>query len=396
MVFEHVTLLAQRLGVEYTRALQLVAAKARARNLKSLLLRFASTIASGESEHVFIREESRVEGGRYAGEYGRSVENLKKWTDAYAALLVSVTLIVVVALVSTLLGALEKSFIIIIGFTMFAITSGGVYIILRTAPYEQITYDGETGGPPERIRAKFLLRTLGPLGLMLAVVLGFALGVGYGLIAFGLFLLPAGWYARLDDKNVRKIDAEVPSFARSLGTIAGATNSTLSAALNHLDLRSLGALAPHVVRLRTRLQNQLPTALSWERFKSETGNELLSRSADILVDSVELGGSGDEIGEIAASYASTVAELRQTRQLTSSSFALLVMPMHVAMTGLLLFILEIVATFDEKLRDVAAGIVDDAQEAATSLSDTMGLDIFQQQDLTLITGMIDSLVTRPV
>ena len=54
VVFEQANLLALRLGVEYTRALQLVAAKVRASNIKSLLLRFASTIASGESEQVFI------------------------------------------------------------------------------------------------------------------------------------------------------------------------------------------------------------------------------------------------------------------------------------------------------------------------------------------------------
>jgi flagellar protein FlaJ len=61
--FEQVHLLAQRLGVEYTRALQMVAAKARAPNIKSLLLRFSNTIATGESEHAFIREETRIEGG---------------------------------------------------------------------------------------------------------------------------------------------------------------------------------------------------------------------------------------------------------------------------------------------------------------------------------------------
>ena len=389
VIFEQVNLMAQRLGIEYTRALQLVATKAKASNIKSLLLRFASTIASGESEHVFIREESRIEAGRYANEYGRSVENLKKWTDAYAALLVSVTLIVVVALVSTLLGALEQSFILIIGFTMFAITSGGVYIILRTAPYEQITYDGDIGGPPDRVKARFFLRTLGPLGLMMGVVVGYAFGVGPGLIVFGVFLLPAGWYARQDDKKVRAIDPEIPTFIRSLGTISGATNATLSMSLNSLDLMSMGSLSPYIVRLRTRLLSQLPTRLSWERFKSETGNELLARSTEMLVDGVELGGNGEEIGEIASSYASSVAELRQMRQLTSSSFTFLVIPMHVAMTGLLLFILQIVATFDERLRVVSAELIGQAEQGATAaLGANMSLDLFQAQNLTLISGMI--------
>jgi len=388
VIFEQVNLLAQRLGVEYTRSLQLVAAKARAQSIKSLLLRFASTIASGESEHVFIREESRLEGGRYANEYNRSIENLKKWSDAYAALLVSVTLIIVVALVSTLLGALEQNFILIMGFTMLMITTGGVFLILRTAPYEQITYDGESGGPQERTRARLLLKTLGFLGFLLAAVLSVTLGVGYALIVFGIFLLPAGYYARLDDKRVRSLDVEVPTFVRSLGTVAGATSSTVSSALAQLDLGSMGNLAPHIVRLRTRLLSQLPTRLSWERFKSETGNELLARSSDMLVDAVEMGGKGEEIGEITSVYASAVAELRQVRQLTASSFSFLIIPMHTAMVGLLLFIVEIVSTFDEKLRDAAVGMSSGSDAAAGSVSGAGSLDMFQPQDLTMINGVI--------
>ena len=64
--------------------------------------------------------------------------------------------------------------------------------------------------------------------------------------------------------------------------------------------------------------------------------------------------------------------------------------MHAAMSGLLLFILQIVETFDQKLREVASGLVDDAVSSSSGSSgaSTPGLDMFQSQDLTLITGMI--------
>ena len=398
VVFEQVYLLAQRLGVEYTRALQMVAEKARASNLKSLLLRFASSIASGESEHVFLREESRIEAGRYANEYARSIENLKKWTDAYAAMMVSVTLIVVVAMISTLLGAMGSSFIIIVGVTMLLITSGGVYIILRTAPYEQITYDGDTDGPPDRARARFYLRTLVPLGVLLvlgggyltvALGAGYETGVGLALIGLAAVLFPTGYFARRDAGRMDALDGEVPTFIRSLGTIAGTTRSTLSTAMLHLDLESMGSLEPHVTRLRTRLSSELPADLTWERFNTETGNELLRRSTEMLVDGVEMGANGEEVADIVSSYASNVTSLRETRQMTSSSFAFLVIPMHTAMTALLLFILQIVVTFDEKLREVAVGITGEVAGAGASVP---GLDMFQAQDLTLISTMITMVI----
>ena len=390
--FEQVHLLAQRLGVEYTRALQMVANRAKASNIKSLLLRFSNTIATGESEHDFIREESRIEGGRYTNEYSRSVENLKKWTDAYAAMLVSVTLIVVVALVSTLLGALESSFVVMVGFTMVMITSGGVYLILRTSPYEQFTYDGNTEGPPDRARARFLLRTLGPLGVLGGLMAAYAFGVGHGLVLFGIFLFPTGFFARLDDNKVRAIDEEVSTFVRSLGSVAGATRSTISSALSQLNLGSMGSLEPHVTRLRTRLLSQLPADLSWERFNTDTGNELLRRSTEMVVDGVEAGARGEEVGEIASAYATRIAELRQLRALTASSFSFLLIPMHVAMTGLLLFILQIVSTFDQKLREVAGTVAQGGEAAGGGPASVPGMDIFAGQDVGLITVMITVVI----
>ena len=391
--FEQASLLAQRLGIEYVRALQMVAEKARAPNVKSLLLRFSNTIASGESEHAFIREEARIEGGRYANEYSRSVENLKKWTDAYAAMMVSVTLIVIVALVSTLLGSLDQRFVMIVGVTMVMIACAGVYLILRTAPYEQITYDGEGDGPPDRARAKFLLRTIVPIAAIAASFI-YVLGdnLGLALVLIGVSLFPVGYLARRDDSRVRKIDEEVATFTRSLGAVAGATSSTLSSALNNINPASLGTLQPYIERLRTRLSHQMPNALSWQRFKEETGNELLRRSSDMLVDGVELGADAEECGEIASAYSTRVAELRELRALTANSFGFLIVPLHAAMSGLMLFILQIIITFNDQLTEVTSEIVGTPGGLSAVSGIPPGMNIFASQNLTLISSMITIVI----
>ncbi len=122
----------------------MVSEKAKASNIKSLLLRFAASISSGESEAEFVVQETRTEGERYKNEYERSVENLRKWTDAYAAVLISVTLIMVVSLVSTMIGSLGQGFIVAMGFVLLFITSIGVFVIYKVAPVEQVTFDGAT------------------------------------------------------------------------------------------------------------------------------------------------------------------------------------------------------------------------------------------------------------
>ena len=304
----------------------------------------------------------------------------------------SVSLIIVVALTSTLMGAVDQSFVFIIGAVMFCITAGGVYVILRSAPYEQVTYDGEPIGSQDRRTASLLLRTLGTLGLLSAVFIGYRMGAGPALLILGIFLLPAAYFAVRDDGRVHAIDGEVATFVRALGSVAGATGSTPASALDKIDLKSMGSLEPHIVRLKIRLASHLPSELCWDRFKAEAGSELLRRALEMLMDGVELGGDADEIGEIAGSYASSIAELREKRRLTSSSFTYLVIPMHAAMTGLLLFILEIIANFNNRLSEAAVGLLDKAETAVPTMVQGTGLQIFQSQDLTMVTLMVTSVV----
>ena len=386
--FEQVYLLAQRLGLEYANAFQNVAGRAKASNIKSLLLRFASTISSGESEPEFIIEETRLESRRYINEYESSVENLKKWTDAYAALLVSVTLIVVVALVSTLTGALQQNFVVLMGFGTFFITGVGVWIILRTSPYEDKTYTGVTGIPPDRRRAKLLLMTLGPVGVILALVLGYLYGIGAGLTVLGLALLAPGYFASRDDKKVSALDKEISTFIRTLGVTAGAKQTTLGMALPDLDLKSMGSLEPYVEKLKIRLAAQIPPDICWEQFKTETGNELVRRSAGMLVESVELGADAGKVGDVAATYAAAVSEMRDVRRLTASSFTFLALPMHAAMTGLLMFILAIVTTFTDKLQEVAGEVTQGAVDGVSG----PGADLFAAQDLSVATGVVTFVI----
>ena len=289
--FQYVHLLANRVGLEYTRAFQLVSEKARASNVKSLLLRFAASISSGESERGFIEQEMRLSAERYGNEYDRSVENLRKWTDAYAAVLVSVTLIMVVSMVSSMLGSLGENFIVLMAMTLFFITSIGVYVIYKVAPVEPTTYDSPQGITQFRKRSRSLLFVLGPVGLISACLVApqfdLLAGASAAFLIVGVSLLPAAFFAWKDDSAIEKLDSELPVFLRSIGNVAGSTGVTLTRALNGIDTRSMGSLAPHINRLHVRLTSQLPSRECWEKFRGETGSELVNRTTHMMVDGVE-------------------------------------------------------------------------------------------------------------
>ena len=59
--FEHIHVAAERMKMSYSQAFQIVSEKARASSVKSLLLRFAAALSSGESEWEFIAQEATTE-----------------------------------------------------------------------------------------------------------------------------------------------------------------------------------------------------------------------------------------------------------------------------------------------------------------------------------------------
>ena len=385
--FKQVYLLTKRLGFEYSRSFQLVSTRARAETIKNLLLRFAGAISSGESEHEMLMQESRVEREKFVSEYQRAVQTLQKWIDAYAALMVSLTLIVVVALISTMIYPIGESFVLMMVGTMYVVSFFGSYVIYRSAPYEVKMFKNRRG-PKERQRAVFFFKVLTPIGILAALAvmfIGGTLGFGLAMIALGASLMPAGIYAFLDDNKVTKLDQDVSKFLRSMGNVSGALGTTLSAAMAKIDRRSLGTLEPHSNRLHARLSARINPKVCWDRFIDETGSELAHRSTRMFVDGVDLGGKPERVGAIAADYAMDIGLLRAGRQVTAIPFAYLNMALHGAMTGLLIFILEVMRTFQEKLSEPLEQLGDQSSLIQGQVPD---LPVFRPSDTGLITVLI--------
>ena len=282
--FRQVYLMTKRMGFEYSRAFRLVAKKAKAENIKNLLLRFAGAINSGVSEVDFLLEEAKVEAESYNSTYLRSIETLSKWADAYAALLVSVTLVVVVAMISTMLSQLGNSFLMMLTFAMVFVTAFGVYIIFRTAPSEEIVYQNRRG-PKLRQTSKRLLIIGAPAGVILGVFLSLSHGLPMLLIMIGLGLLPSGVFAWMDNGKIGKVDKEASAFIRSLGNVAASLQSTVSVALEKIDRRALDTLDPMIRRLQVRLNRSIDPEKSWDAFRKDLAESLDEVSAvDLAAD----------------------------------------------------------------------------------------------------------------
>ena len=350
--FGDVHILSTRLNYDYAEACRLKGEVTREEDVKSLLLRLSSSLAAGEEEHNFLTREAQTQAETYGNEYERQIESTKKWTDSYVALIVSAALIIIIAVVSMMLYQVGLVFLFGLAGTTVAVTVAGSWIIWKSVPKETKTHSLPERSREQRL-ARRALKILLPLGLIVgALSFLMGLGLGWAMILVAVLVLPVGLVMSRDDKKINKRDSDIASFLRALGAVTKTTGTTVTEALGRIDIRSTGSLAPDVKRLHVRLTSGIEPDLCWRRFVAETGSELIDRTVRIFWDGINKGGDPDEVGARASFFATKIAQLRAKRQMVSSTFGWLSMPMHAALVVLLVFIVNVMELFGQAIQSI--------------------------------------------
>lgn len=375
--FRQVHILASRWGYAYAKACKYISQRLKDEYLSKFFGRMSNILSSGEPEKNFLKQEKLTREEIYCNEYERSVESLKKWTDGYTALMVSMTLVVTIILVSVMIYNIENietiAFLIVL---LTTFTCGiALFIIYKAAPAEKKVHTLIRKSREQEI-IRFLSRILLPAGavsLIALILIGVKLQ--YILLAITFFTLPIGLFAMIDDKNIDERDSSFPAFIKTLGTLAGTTGITIRSAMKDLDKETIGCLKPGVEELHAGLLMGLTSKHCWEKFIGETGSELINRCSRIFTDAVELGGDPAEIGNIVSTSSLVIVLLRMKRRLVSSGFRGLAITLHTVMVGLLIFIVEIISKF--------SGLVSKVSDSHTSLQGSisgMGMSMFNVAD----------------
>jgi flagellar protein FlaJ len=346
-----VYLLTRNYGYDYATACRVAAEEAHHPALKDFLIRLSNAFGTGEDEEKFLRGETERMVEVYTNKYLSDVESLKKWTDGYAALLVSVVLIIAVFLISSMLFKMGDIYLmsLLAGALFCFVTFFGVYVIYRVAPYEIMMHSLEIKSEEQELArrmSRVILPALGTTVLILVVI-----GVEPWIIFLVLaaLLAPIGVVGMRDWKKVEKRDFDLSTFLKSLGTIAGTAVATLGVSLEHLDKKSVASLEEPVNRLQKRLMSGINQKICWRYFVGETGSELINKFTNVFLDAIDLGGNATKIGEVTARSSLGIAILRAKRRLVSSGFINLVIPLHATMCGVLIFIYRIMFSFNNSI-----------------------------------------------
>jgi len=383
---KRVELTRKRLKHDYARACRAVGEPLEEEEMKGLLLRFSSSLISGEPEAEFLAREAKARAEDYENEYTRQLETMKMWTDAYISLILSAVLVVVIGIVSTMIWKIETTLIIAMAFISIATTAVGVWLIWVVSPKESMVLKW-AGSREQKLAKKFFKPALGA-----AIIIGVAFmimgqNLGLALIAIAALLFPVGFMMTSDDKKVYKRDDEIGTFLRSLGGVCTALGTTVNAALDRLDLDAINVLRESVKNLHTRLTAGIRSKLCWHRFIDETGSELTNRSVGMFYDAIEVGGSAGQAGQQAANFANRIALLRARRRTISGPFRYLCITMHICVVLILVFITEVIVAF--------GGMVMSAQDNIPTVSGAptlSSLSSFNLSGLELMHNMVMPLV----
>lgn len=385
--FSRVHLLSQKLGYDYAHACATVGLAIKSEAMVSLLLRFASALTSGQPEKDFLSEEALVQSKAYEKEYERDLASLTKWTDAYAAVTVSATLIVVINMTSSLIYPLSNAMLLTLVFTAIATTGATAWIMGRAAPKEVIDIFSPEGPWTQRTALKIVYYVIGGIFIICPLLWLLEIDIGWLTLVAALLLLPLGGISMLAGREIDKKDRELGPFLRSLGSMAVSTGTTLTEALTRIDISSFPALEPDLARLRNRMAAAIEPDLCWQKFALETGSKLIGETVKVFNDAVRLGADPDTIGFLAADFSARTIMLRAKRKVTASTFTWLTIAMHGTVSGLMLLMLEIVINFVTRMSEATATLDEQALAAFAS-----ALPIFNAPQLGFYRLMTVSMV----
>jgi archaeal flagellar protein FlaJ len=353
--FRRVDLTCERLKYDYAKGCRMVGETTKEPKMRELLLRFSSSLLCGEPESDFLIREAKSQSEDYDNEYGRKLETLKLWTDAYVSLILSAILVIIMGIVSTMIYKMDTAFILGLVFISTFTTATGVWLIYLMTPRERMVLN-HAGSKEQKQARKVFGITLPAAAIICAVILISGINIGYAFLAFSALAFPVGWIMLKDDAKVFKRDSEIGTFLASLGGICGAMGTTVKEALGKIDVESINTLRGEVKRLYIRLKSGIQPRVCWNEFVEETGSELVNRSIGMFYDSIDVGGDAEQVGYHASLFANKVATMRARRKSVAAPFRWLCTVMHAAVIGLLVFVTEVMTVFGDMVSQAQAAI----------------------------------------
>lgn len=353
----------------YSEALSIVAERVKNPILQSMLNRYANSIESGVPDEDFLKNELSTVRSVYRSQIEQGLELLKKWGDAYIAMLLSGTVIAVTIMISVAIYSptgMETTLSITYAI-IFAIGFFGNFLMYQSVPDDPKSHGLKTRSSKEQQTIHAMERIIVPLTIVAVIIMGL-LGISAGLIflLIGILMAPLGVIGFIDDSNITLRDNDFSTFIRSLGAIMGGQGTTAVYAINAIDKKSLTALEPLVNSVYSKMNLGLDDKQIWDKFIGESGSNLIYKYLNIYLDTVTLGGPPEPIGTVVGSSMLEQTLLREKKDMHARSFIVLLVPMHIAMAGIFVALYRIMVVLTGSVSSMMENFKNETASAGAS------------------------------
>lgn len=331
-------------GYSYAEGLSIVADRIQNPTLKSFMSRYANSIDSSIPDDEYLKNELSTVRSVYRSQVEQGLETMTKWGDAYVAMLLSGTVIAVTLMISVAIyspAGIDTTLNMSYGIILL-ICFGGNILMYTSVPEDYKSHGLTTRSSKEQQTIHAMERIIVPLTIA-AVIVMVLLGVDAGLtfLLVGVLMAPMGIIGFIDDSNITMRDNDFSTFIRSLGAVMGGQGMTAVYALATIDKRSLVALEPLVNSVYSKMNLGLDDKQIWNKFIGESGSNLIYKYLNIYLDTITLGGPPDAIGTVVGASMLEQTLLREKKDMHAKSFIILLVPMHIAMSGIFVVLYRI-------------------------------------------------------
>ncbi|MDH5811803.1 MAG: hypothetical protein QE160_06015 [Candidatus Verstraetearchaeota archaeon] len=341
------------MGIDLPRSIEITRKDARLPYLRDFLQRLAQVARIGEDVIVFLNKEYSTFMIMYSSECERANIRLKRFTEAYSAILSSAALIVLIMIfsgmfwgggISLVSGTVPGVIMIYLIFALiFYFSSPLIKLISRQEKTDALAQYLKLEKTALRGTMILYLLTLSLL------ILGFVpRNLGIMLCMFsGLPALMVGYVGRRRLKIIENLDERFPEFVTILSTSLATMGTSIIQSFRDISRLDFGKLSPYIKRMAARLELGIDKNLSWTSFKKETSSELIRLHVDAFARANYYGAPAKIIGPIITNSAIFLLTLRKRVEETAALMKGIVIPMVPILCAIMGLVMAIVETFSE-------------------------------------------------
>ncbi|RLF18176.1 MAG: hypothetical protein DRN06_02180 [Thermoprotei archaeon] len=365
-VFRRIDLLVNKWGYNQVNACKLVSRALPNCELKDLLLRMSQAIGVGLPMKDFSNIEYNKYLTSYQDEYERAMDRLKRFCEAYSAMLTASAFIsVAMILVSMIYGVSSAELILTLTVVMIVtIIASLLYLIYKNAPRGRVVALDSFGPRGLKRLEQWSLRLFIISGIVAASIaliyvtyfiymppliienlfLSKAFPVPVSLMGLGGLLLVLGARGKRRVEQIKQMDIFYPVFIKTLGDAASISGG-INEAVKAIVYNDYGPLNNLIKRLHRRLKIGIKNNVAWEFFGQESGSLLIREGTKVFFSAVENGGKAKESALSIFDFSTLVLTLRKRRSQVLALLKGLIFPLQATLIAVMTLVKSLMNVF---------------------------------------------------